>query len=138
MRVPHFLTLVQIDKQRFVSACRSGVVHLTWVRATVRFDRDEFRRLAWLLERAADIPPPTSLCDGGLTVTRRHDEECELQAGPVILLLSPAEFRQLARAAREAVVRLDEILDSGVWDQPDEEGPADPLDQAGQVPFSKN
>jgi hypothetical protein len=139
MRVSHFLTLAQIDKLHFITACRSGVIHLTWARATVRLDRDEFRRLAWLLERAADIRPPTSLRDGEMSVTCRPDEDCEFQMGPVVLLLSPVEFRRFAQAAKEAVERLDEILTSGVWDRPDEEErPADPLDQAGRVPFSKN
>jgi hypothetical protein len=139
MRIPHFLTLVQVDKLHFISACRSGVVHLTWGRATVRFDREEFRRLARLLERAADIQPPTSLRDGELIVTRRPDEESEFRMGPVALLLSPSAFQRFAEATRKAVDCLDDILASGVWDRPEAgEGPPDPLDEAGRNPFSQN
>jgi hypothetical protein len=139
MRVPHVLTLAQIDEVRFISACRSGVIHLTWVRATVRLDREEFRRLAWLLERAADIQPPTSLRDGDLSVTHRQGGECEFRVGTIVLLLSSDDFQRLAEAAQEALLRLDEILTSGVWDRmEDEDGPPDVLNGTGRVPFSKN
>jgi hypothetical protein len=138
MRVPHFLTLVQIDRTHFVTACRTGIVHLTWVRATVRLDRDEFRRLAWLLEHAVDIPPPTSLCDGEMTVTHSPNEESEVRVGPVALLLSPAEFDQFAQAVQEATERLDDLLASGVWEGPDEEEPPATLDPTGRTPFSPN
>lgn len=139
MRIPHFLTLAQIDERRFISACRSGVIHLTWDRATLRLDRQEFRRLAWLLERAADIQPPTSLRDGDLSVTHRPEGECEFQVGPAVLFLCSDDFRRLTEAAWEAMARLDEILASGAWEQPqEEEGPPEPLDRAGRVPFSRN
>jgi hypothetical protein len=139
MKVPHFLRLAQIDEVRFISACRSGVIHLTWARATVRLDREEFRRLAWLLERAADIQPPTSLQDGDLSVTHHHGGECEVRLGAVALLLSSHDFGQLAEAAREAILRLDEILASGAWERTeDEDGPPDILDGMGKVSFSRN
>jgi hypothetical protein len=139
MRIPHFLTLAQIDKLHFITACRSGVVHLTWARATVRFDREEFRRLAGLLERVADTQAPISVQDGEMCVTRRPNRECEFQMGPIVLLLSPVELEAFAQATHEALDRLDNILASGVWDRAEEgEGPPDPLDQAGRIPFSHN
>jgi hypothetical protein len=139
MRIPHFLTLAQIDKLHFITACRSGVIHLTWARATVRFDRDEFRHVARLLSQAAGAQPPASLREGDLCAILRPGEDCEFQMGPIVLRLSPVEFQQLAQIAQEAIDRLDEILAAGVWDQPDEgESPSDTLDPAGQVPFSKN
>jgi hypothetical protein len=139
MRIPHFLTLAQIDKLHFITACRNGVIHLTWARATIRFDRDEFRQVVRLLSRAADAQPPASLRDGDLCVIFRSKEDCEFQMGPVVLRLSPVEYRRFAQIAQEAIDRLDEILAAGVWDQPDEgENPPDTLDPVGRVPFSKN
>ncbi len=140
MRTPHLVRLVEIDEQRFITGCRNGIVHLTWGRTTIRFTAEEFRRLADLLEEARDPLTPSSLRDGYLRVTCRRDEECEFRMGPLALLLSPAEFRELAAAAREAVDRLDEILDSGAWDEPDEEesAPFDSQDLFGRTPFSQN
>jgi hypothetical protein len=138
MKVPHFLTLFQLDRLHFISACRTGIVHVTWVRATVRLDRDEFRRLAWLLERVADIPPPTSLCDGEMSVSQYADEESEVRIGPVALFLSPDEFGQFVDAVQKGVERLDKILASGIWDAPEEEEPPATLDPTGRTPFSTN
>lgn len=53
MRIPHFVRLAEIDALHFISACRQGMVHLIWDRASIRLDRDEFWRLAKLLEQAA-------------------------------------------------------------------------------------
>ena len=63
-----------------------------------------------------------SLRDGGLCVTYRTDEDCEIRFGPLSLLLSPPEFQELVTAAQEAVRRLDEILASGVWERVETEG----------------
>jgi len=139
MRAPHFVRLAEIDDQRFITACRHGLVHLTWGRTTIRFSRDEFRRLAGLLERAIDALPPASVGDGTLSVTCRLDGDCELRLGVLVLLLSPDEFQELAQAARQGVDRLDKILASGVWDREEsQEPPPSPLDQLGQVSFSNN
>lgn len=139
MRTPHFMTLAQIDKERFISACRHGVVHLTWDRVTVRMGRGEFRRLASMMDQASDSPPPVTMSSGRLRVTYRQDEDSELQVFSATLLLSPSEFRDLAKATQEAVNRLDKILSSGAWDESGEkETPPDPLQQLRQVTFSKN
>jgi hypothetical protein len=117
MRAPHFLRLAEIDEQRFINACRHGLVHMTWSRITVRFSRDEFRRLDGLLARAAAAPPPSSARDGRMQVTCSSDEDCELQVGSLRLALSPNEFQTLGRAVQEAVDQLDKILDAGMWDE---------------------
>ena len=136
---PNFVRLVQLDDQHFVSACRHGLIHLTWGRATVRLGRDEFRRLATLLEEAVTELPPISLRDRDLRITYRLDEDCELQLGSLVLLLSPARCAELAQAAQEAINRLDRILSSGAWDR-DEPGERSPgfLDQFRQISFSRN
>jgi hypothetical protein len=139
MRAPHFVRLAQIDEQRFITGCRSGVIHLTWERITARFSQEEFRRLAALLQQAVAAPSPASLWDGPLHVTCRPDEEYEFRMGPLVLLLAPGEFRALAGAAQEAAERLEEILASGVWDEPEpEETPPDRSALLGRTPFSQN
>jgi hypothetical protein len=139
MRGPNFVRLAQIDDQGFISACRHGLVHLTWGRTTTRFTREEFRRLVGLLDRAADALPPASAHDGELSVTCRLDGDCELRAGPLVLLLSPEEFQALVGAAREAVRRLDRILAAGTWDaeEPEDDEPSF-LEQLRRNPFSPN
>jgi hypothetical protein len=139
MRTPDFVRLAQIGDQGFISACRHGLVHLTWGRTTTRLTREEFRRLAGLLERAADALPPASTHDGELSITCRLDGDCELRAGPLVLLLSPEEFQALADALREAMRRLVEILASGTWDaeEPEDDRPGF-LEQIRRNPFSLN
>jgi hypothetical protein len=139
MRTPHFVTLAQIDQEHFIGACRHGVVHLTWGRVTIRMGRDEFRRLASLLERASDSLPPSTMSSGRVRVTFRQDEDSELQVSSLILLLSPTEFRDLTNATQEGVNRLDGLLSSGAWDEPEEqEAPPDPLQWLRRTSFSKN
>jgi hypothetical protein len=139
MMTPHFLPLAQIDDQHFITACRHGVVHLTLGRVTLRLRQDEFRRLVALLEQAGVASPPTSLRDGDLRITSRPDEDCELQMGSLILLLAPAKFGELVQAAQEALNRLDKVLASGAWDEPEaEETASNPLEQFRRVPFSRN
>jgi hypothetical protein len=139
MRIPRFLQLVQIDDQHFITACRHGLVHLTWGRATVRFSRDEFRRLAGLLGRATDGLPPTSVRDGELRVTYQPEEDCEFRMGALVLLMSPPEFREFARVAGEAIQRLDKFLASGAWDREEaEDVPLDFSEQLRRNPFSLN
>lgn len=139
MMMPHFLTLAQLDERHTISACRHGIIHLTWGRITARFRRDEFRRLAGLLERAVDALPPASLSDGDLRVTTHRLEDCQVQMGPVILLLSESRLEEFSQAARAAIQRLDEILASGVWDQEQpEDAPDNVLDRFQRVPFSRN
>lgn len=139
MMASHFMPLAQMDDQRFIAACRHGIVHLTWGRVTARFRQDEFRRLVRLLERAIDATPPVSVRDRDLRVTTRLNEDCELQLGSLVLLLSPADLKEFARVGQEAVGRLDEILASGAWDEPEEEeAPSNPLEQFQQFSFSQN
>jgi hypothetical protein len=139
MRAPNFLRLAQIDEQRFITACRHGLVHLTWVRTTVRFTRDEFIRLAGLLERVTDTLPPASIRDGELRATYRAGDDSELRIGSVILLLAGREFDQFAQAVREAVHQLDRLLAAGVWDreEPDDSHPG-VWDPTTRNPFSHN
>ena len=139
MRAPSFMQLARIDELRFITACRHGLVHLTWGRITLRFSREEFRRLGGLVERATDALPPASVYDGALRLTARPDEDCELRVGPLALLLPPAEFQVFIKAVREAVQRLDEILASGMWDQEEaKEAPPGVLEQLRRTIFSRN
>lgn len=139
MRTPHYVRLAQIDAQRFIAGCRHGLIHLTWRRTTIRFTRDEFRHLSNLLQRTASKMPPHPLHDGEFQATYRKDDGCELRIGPLVMLLSCQEFEQLARAAREAIRRLDDILDSGAWDRVDsEESTTGFLERLRRNPFSPN
>ena len=139
MRAPHFLRLAEIDERRFINACRHGLVHLTWSRITVRFSRDEFRRLARLLARSADTLPPSSARDGRMQVTCSSDKDCELQLGSLGLALSPDEFHALGEAVQEAVEQLDTILDAGMWDEGEtEDDPPTIIDHFRRHRFSKN
>jgi hypothetical protein len=115
------MQLARINGHHFMTACRHGLVHVTWDRVTLRLSRDEFRRLTGLLEQTEDALLPSSTREGNLQVIRRSDEDCELRVGAWILLLSPVEFQSFLRAAQEAVRRLDEILASGIWDTEDVE-----------------
>jgi hypothetical protein len=123
MRAPHFFRLAEIDQRRFINACRHGLIHLTWSRITIRLSRDEFRRLAGLLARSAGTLPPSSARDGRMQVACSADGDCRIQLGSLRLDISPDDFRALSGAVQEALEQLDEILDSGIWD---EEQPEDP------------
>lgn len=139
MRAPHFLRLAEIDERRFINACRHGLVHLTWNRITVRFNRDEFRRLAGLLARSADTLPPSSARDGRMQVSCSSDEDCELQLGPLRLVLSPNEFHEFDRVVQQALEQLDKILDAGMWDQEEaEDAPPTILEHFRRHRFSEN
>jgi len=137
MRKPSFVTLAQLDDTRFITACRHGLIHLTWTRSTVRFSSDEFRRLATLLCQVAGASPPAAARDGDLQVSWHLDDNCALEVGPLSLLLSTGELEDLARAARDAVERLDKILDSGVWDEEEADPPAG-AHPFRRFPFSTN
>ena len=147
MQAPSFIQLAWLDEQHFITGCRHGLVHVTWGRSTIRFSREEFRRLAGLLEWAANSLPPMDAQDGEIRVTCRLDEDCELRMGSLILLLPPAnpstpraDFPAFVQAVAEAVRRLDEILASGMWDRRDAEKEAPPniLQQLRRVSFSRN
>lgn len=139
MRAPHFFRLAEIDERRFINACRHGLIHLTWIRITVRLTRDEFRRLAGLLARSADTLPPGTARDGSWLVTYSEDGDCELQLGSVKLAISPQDLRALAGAVQEAVEQLDEILESGIWDREEpEEAPLTIIEHFRQHRFSEN
>jgi hypothetical protein len=75
-----------------------------------------------------------------MRVTYRQDEDCELQMGSLVLLLSPSRFEEFVETAQEALQRLDDILTSGVWDreEPEDDAPASFLEQLRRVPFSRN
>jgi hypothetical protein len=139
MRAPHFVTLAKMDEQHFITACRHGVVHLTWARATMRFATEEFRRLTRLLAQATDRAAPVSVRDGKLRITFRPDEDCELQIGELILLVPAERLCEFARAAREALQHLDELVSSGVWatEEAEEEAPSF-VEQLQRMPFSEN
>jgi hypothetical protein len=101
--------------------------------------RDEFRQLVSLLERAAEGPPPTFLCDGELRVRFRTEGLCQLQADRIVLLLTTQEFLELTQAAQQAVAQLDRFLASGAWDRDEtQEIQGNPFDQLHQIPFSQN
>ena len=139
MRLPHVLTLAQLDDQHSIVACRSGLVHLTWGRLTVRFSRDEFNRLAGLLAEATDERAVASVADGGLRITARPGDECECRFGPLVLLLSPAEFLSFATMVQQAARALHGLLASGVWERDaQEDAPQGALQQSERVPFSLN
>jgi hypothetical protein len=133
------MQLARINGQHFITACRHGLVHVTWGRITMRLGRDEFRRLTGLLRRTEDALLPSSGRDGNLQVTCRADEDCEIRVGDWILLLSPTDFQSFLKAAQEAVRRLDEILASGIWDEDDtEETQPSFFDRLRRHPFSDN
>ena len=138
MRAPHFVILAQIDPRHSISACRHGMVHLTWARITVRFVRDEFQRLARLLQQAVDNLPPSSIRDGNLWVTSRPDEDCEIRMGSLVLLLTPTEFHEFGKLAQEAAKSLKRILASGMWDGQEPEPPPSLLEQIQRIRFSRN
>ena len=117
MRAPHFLRLAEIDELRFISACRHGLIHLTWRRITIRLSQDEFRLLAGLLARCVDELPPSSTRDGKMQVTCSPDGDCELRLGSLRLAIAPDDLGALGGAVQEAVKQLDEILDAGMWDE---------------------
>ena len=139
MRRPQFVRLAQIDAQRFITACRHKLVHLTWRRTTVRFAEDEFRQLAGLLTRSMDGSPPFSARERNLYVAYREDEECEVRIESLAMLLPPKEFDELVQAVREAVEHLDKILASGSWGEEEaSESPPSSLPHIRRTPFSRN
>jgi hypothetical protein len=138
MRTPFYITLAQIDRERTIATCRHGLVHLSWGRTTLRFTRDEFRRLAALLKHAASAPPPFSFRDGGLRATTRPGEECELQIGALVLLLPHDEFQRLSGMVQEAVQRMEAFLASGGWKDEPPELQESFLEQLRKTYFSQN
>ena len=136
MQTPHFVTLARIDRQRHIGACRHGLVHLTWKRATVRFSRQEFRRLAAILRRAVSAEPPASVGDGSLELARRLGEDSELRIGSLSLSIPEDRLEQLSRMVQAAERRLDEILASGAWDE--EPDPPSFLERLRENRFSLN
>jgi hypothetical protein len=140
MKMPHFLRLAEIDQQHFITACRHGLVHVTWGRTTLRLSRQEFRELARMLLQATDDLPPISIRSGDLGVAYRADDDCELRIGPLALLVSSAEFEQFAEATQNAVHQLDRILRSGAWDkeEPEDQSSGDALEPVRRNPFSLN
>ena len=145
MGAPQFVTLAEVDRQHFITACHHGVVHLTWGRATSRLSHDEFRLLAVLLDRTTKNQSAASASQGGLRVTYRHDAKSEVgiesRDETWLLVLAPAEFRTFGQAVRAAAQRLAEILSSGVWDKAEdaeEKTPPNPLEQLNRSRFSRN
>lgn len=145
MGTPQFVTLAQVDKQRFIAACRHGMVHVTWGRSTMRLSRDELRILATLLDRTASSQSAHSESQGGLSITFRPGDATEIRHGTQsvswVLLLAPDPFRDFHQAVRESANRLEGILASGMWDKPegdDDETPSSPLESLKRIPFSRN
>jgi hypothetical protein len=152
MRAPHFVTLVRVDGERSIAACRHGIIHLNWGRTTVRMGREEFRRLVDLLARALSSPHPSSIRDGDMIARFRPDDECELRlrnrpqqrgssrSGSLAFLVPSSEFLELHQATQKAIGRLDKVLASGMWEQDEEEEvpPANPFEQLGRSSFSDN
>jgi hypothetical protein len=145
VRVPHFITLAQIDRAHFITACRHGVVHLTWGRTTVRFSHSQFEKLVGLVQYVADGPPPASAHDEELWVTSRLEEDSELRVGSTVILLSPSEWQAFSRAMRSAAQHLSDVLASGAWDDPEDrvdreeqQAPSNPLLQLRETRFSDN
>jgi len=68
MSGPRFTILARIDDLHFIAACPHGVAHLTWENATLRFTLDEFKALAYLMERTIAARAPVMLTDGSLSV----------------------------------------------------------------------
>jgi hypothetical protein len=138
MKAPHFMVLAQIDQQHSISACRHGIIHLSWARITLRFTEDEFRRLARVLKQANDSLPPSSLRDENLGVTSRPDGDREIQIDSWLLHLSPTEFGEFVRLTEEALQTLGRILTSGMWKGEEPERHAGLLEQIRRVSFSRN
>lgn len=133
------MRLASIDRLRFVTACRHGLIHITWNRITLRLSRAEFKRLTLLLDQVAAGPPAGRSRDGELRLVWRFDEESELRVGTSILLLVPNEFRAFVAMCRTARDQLEKILESGLWDRdPAEDDPPDILAQFRPYSFSNN
>ncbi|HFD40908.1 MAG TPA: hypothetical protein ENJ31_13785 [Anaerolineae bacterium] len=137
MRAPHFVQLARMDDHRFISACRHGLVHLTWGRVTLRFRREEFRQMADLLSQVQRHHPPITRRVGALIVTRQFGGDWELRVGPMALHLDSETGEAFIPIAQEAVRQLDEVLASGMWDQEPEKAPAS-LEEQLHIPFSSN
>jgi hypothetical protein len=131
--------LASIDRLRFITACRHGLIHLTWGRITLRLGRNEFRRMVRFLDATATNPATAQVRDGEVRLTLRIDEESEFRVGAAVLLLAPNEFSAFVSLCRQARDELEKILASGVWDrdQVDDE-PPDHLAQFKPDSFSKN
>jgi hypothetical protein len=139
MSGPRFMILARIDDLHFIAACPHGVAHLTWENATLRLTLDEFRALARLVERAITARTPVTVTDSNLRVAWQPLDRCEIQVGPAVLRLSPADFRRLAATVQEAKHRLDDLTATGAWAEPDQqESPPDPFQELKQIPFSRN
>lgn len=139
MKAPHFMQLARINGHHFVTACRHGLVHVTWGRVTMRLSRDEFRLLTSLLEQSEDTPLPSSARHGEMQVTCHAGDDSEVRVGAWILRLSPKEFQSFLKTAQQAVRRLDEILASGIWDKEDSEDTQPTFfEQLRQHSFSDN
>lgn len=134
-----FTILARIDDAHFVAACPHGVAHLTWENATLRFTLDDFGALARLVEQATAARTPVALTDGNVRVAWQPLSQGEIQVGPAVLRLAPAGFGRLASIIREAKHRLDDLIASGAWNEPDrQESPPDPFQVLKQNPFSRN
>jgi len=139
MSGPRFTILARIDDLHFIAACPHGVAHLTWENATLRFTLDEFKALAYLMERTIAARAPVMLTDGSLSVAWQPLDRCELRVGPAALQLPPSDFRRLAATIQEAKRRLDDLTASGAWAEPDrQESPPDPFQALKRSIFSRN
>jgi hypothetical protein len=133
-----FTILSRIDNVRFISACPHGVAHITWERLTLRLRLNEFEDLGHLLARASANEARPVHHAASLPIAYHPGDPCEVQVGVLVLRLSRSEFRQLAAAVAEAQRRLDEIVASGEWDEPEAASPADPFAELKAHHFSTN
>jgi hypothetical protein len=132
--------LAEIDEQHFFTACRHGLVHITWARTTLRLTRKEFKEVAHLLTPVSGPDTPSSGRSGKIRFAYRPDDECELQLGSIVLLLSSTEFQSFATATKKAIQQLDKLLSSGAWEKEIEpEEPSSGIsERLRRNPFSEN
>lgn len=136
MSPSHFVRLAQVEGQGIISACRHGVVHLSWANVTVRLELAEFERLARLLSRGSALSTRAPLCEGDYCLAA-EGPRYRIGLAALDLWLSAAEFLTLVEMVASAHRRLHELLESDEWREPDpdeEELPS--LDELSRHQFS--
>jgi hypothetical protein len=135
----HFSRLAHAPGQGVVSVCRHGLIHLTWGNVTLRLERELFLRLGRLLDRALAIASPIPIYDGELSVGF-DQTHFRITVEAIEWSLSTEAFLAFRAMVQEAVERLEALLASGRWDEPDEAEPLtlNPMDEPGEPRFSLN
>lgn len=116
----HFIELARLEETGLISICRHGIIHFTWHNVTIRLRNDAFRRLGRLLQRGRAMTTAIPIYDEELSVNV-EESEYRIAIGIVELLLRPEEFLTLVNLVSEAIKRMEEIIASAAWDQPDQE-----------------